>query len=240
MKNYYGETWTEERKQTFVESGKANEFLRQVYLTMAIGLGLTGLTSWFIGQKLLAGEWLFLFGSPQIYIIMFAPLAFVLALSFGIEKMSFTTASVVFALYSLVNGISLSFIFILYTQASIFKVFVISGGMFGLMALAGMATNIDLTKYRSLLFMGLIGLILASILNFFFQSTMFDFIVSIAGVVIFLGLTAYDTQRLMQIGAQADMNDERTQKYTVMGALALYLDFINLFLYLLRLLGDRR
>lgn len=237
MENYYGESWTESKRKSFIGTGKANAFLTQVYVTMAIGLSITGAAAWFFGNKLLAGEMAFLMQSPFIYIITFAPLAFVLALSFGIEKMSFQTASLVFGAYSLVNGVSLSFVFLVYTGASIAKVFFVTAGMFGIMSLAGMFTSKDLSKFGSMMFMGLIGLILATIVNFILQSEAFDYLISIAGVVIFLGLTAYDTQRLMQIGAHADTGDERIKKASVMGALALYLDFINLFLYLLRFFG---
>jgi FtsH-binding integral membrane protein len=241
MKDYYGEGWTDTRKEEFISTGSANAFLRQVYLTMAFGLGLTGLTSWYFGTRLQAQLLELISGNPILmWAIMLAPLGFVLVLSFGLEKMSFTVASLVFGAYSLVNGISLSFIFMIYTQASIAKVFLIAGSMFGLMALAGMTTKIDLSKYSSFLYMGVIGLIVAMVVNMFLKSGPFDFLISIIGVVIFLALTAYDTQRLMQIGAHAEMEDERTQKATIIGALALYLDFINLFLFLLRLLGSRK
>lgn len=244
MNNYYGNSWEEQRKQEFITSGLANTFMRQVYAIMAVGLFITGLTAWFVGGQLLAGEWLFLLASPTRYIVMFAPLAFVLALSFGIEKMSYSLANVVFGLYALVNGISFAFIFLVFTGASIASTFFIAGGMFGAMALYGLTTKKDLSSWGSILMMGVFGLIIAGIANIWLQSGMLSFVQSIIGVVIFCGLTAYDTQKIMMIGVDAHSQhgseSSATQKVALMGALSLYLDFINLFWYLLRLFGSRR
>jgi len=224
-------------------SGKAvatNEFLRQVYAIMSIGLLITGLAAWFLGQKYLDGEWLVLTQSPYIWIIMFAPLGFVLALSFGLEKMSYTVANLVFGAYSLVNGISLAIIFLAYAESTIQQVFFITGATFATMSLIGYTTKVDLTKYRSYFMMALIGLLIAMVVNMFMRSSMFDYIISIVGVLLFCGLTAYDTQKLADFGENADMENESVRKYTVLGALTLYLDFINLFLFLLRILGGGR
>lgn len=237
MKEYFNDTWTEPRKQEYVATGASNAFLRQVYMVMSIGLGLTALAAWFVSQKLVAGEWLFILEWQTI--IAFSPLIFVLALSFGLEKMSASTASIVFGAFALVMGIGLAPIVLWYTGASIAKTFFITSGTFLAMTVVGLTTNIDLSKFRSILMMALIGLIIASVVNIFLNSGPMDFIISIIGVVLFCALTAYDTQRLLQIGSQADLGTESTQKMVVMGALALYLDFINLFLFLLRIFGSR-
>ncbi len=237
MKEYFSDTWTETRKQEYIATGASNAFLRQVYMVMSIGLGLTALAAWFVSQKLVAGEWLFIMEWHTA--IAFTPLIFVLALNFGLEKMSASTASVVFGVFALVMGIGLAPIVLIYTGASIAKTFFITSGTFLAMTVVGLTTNIDLSKFRSILMMALIGLIIASVVNMFLNSGPMDFIISIIGVVLFCALTAYDTQRLLQIGAQADLGTESTQKMVVMGALALYLDFINLFLFLLRFFGSR-
>jgi len=245
MQNYYGESWSQAAQERFVTSGKANAFLRQVYATMALGLAITGATAWFFGQeliKLMAGlhtPFAFLFQSPVIWVVMFAPLALVLLINFGINRMSFATASILFGVYSLLMGMSLSTIFAMYTSASIFKVFLITAGTFGAMAAIGMFTKTDLSKFRSILMMALLGLVIATLVNVFLKSSGFEFIISGFGVLLFCGLTAYDVQKLMEMGAGADMENENMRKASVLGALSLYLDFINLFLYLLRFFGNR-
>jgi FtsH-binding integral membrane protein len=235
------------RTRSFIDSGRANEFMRLVYAVMAIGLAITGLTAWYFGTGLaeciqdgylMPGckyDWLIM--GPMRWVVMLAPLAGVLALSFGINKMSYSTASLVFGVYSFLMGLSLSYIFVIYTGGSIFKTFFITAGTFGAMSIIGMTTKIDLTKFRSILFMGLIGIIIASVVNMFMRSEMFDYIISFIGIGVFCGLTAYDTQRLLQIGAHADTEQEGIRKVALMGALNLYLDFVNLFLFLLRFFG---
>ncbi len=229
-----------------IDSSLAQTFMRQVYAIMAIGLTITGLTAWYFGTGLkgcfVEGgvcEFPWLLQSPISFIVMLSPLVGVLALSFGIHKMSYSTASLVFGVYSFLMGLSISYIFVAYTGASIFKTFFITAGTFGVMSIIGMTTKIDLTKFRSILFMGLIGLIIASLVNFFMRSEMMDYIISFIGVGIFCGLTAYDTQRLLQIGAHADTEQEGVKKVALMGALNLYLDFVNLFMFLLRFFGSR-
>lgn len=249
MQNYYGDSWTEQVKERYVSSGKANAFLQTVFVTMAIGLAITGVTAWYFGNELMACfsggsfdpgcQYSWLISGPMRYVVMFAPFAGVLALSFGINRMSYSTASIVFGVFSFLMGLSLSYIFVIYTGASIFKTFLITAGTFGIMAVVGMTTKIDLSKFSSILWMGLIGIIIASVVNMFMQSSTFDFIISIIGVALFCGLTAYDTQRLLQMGAHADVNQEGVQKAGLLGALSLYLDFINLFLFLLRFFGSR-
>ncbi len=238
MKSYYEQSWTEARKSEFIGTGKANAFLRQVYVVMALGLAITGLASYYLGVM---NDELFytIFSGPLRYVVMFSPFAFILALSFGLERMSFSTVNILFAVFSAVMGLSLSYIFKVYSMGSIFQTFLITSGTFGAMSLVGLTTKVDLSRYSSFLYMGLIGLIIAMVVNWFMQSSAFDYIISFIGVGLFCGLTAWDTQRLMQMGAHADTENEGVKKAVVMGALALYLDFINLFLFLLRFFGSR-
>ena len=173
------------------------------------------------------------------YVVMFAPIIFVMAMSFGVNKMSLPVLVGTFVAYSIVNGISFSFIFFIYNIGSIYKVFLSTAGLFAVMAIAGYKTKTDLTKLGSILMIGLIGIVVASLINFFMHSAQMDYIISILGVIIFTGLTAYDVQKIKNIGEQAGDSSEG-KKYGIMGALTLYLDFINLFLFLLRLFGGRK
>ncbi|BCW87407.1 Inner membrane protein YbhL [Alphaproteobacteria bacterium SO-S41] len=183
------------------------------------------------------GETIFLSGFK--YVLMLAPLAFVLVLSFGINKLSASTAQILFWAFAAVMGASLSTIFVQYTGGSIFRVFLISAAMFGATSLWGYTTKRDLTSMGSFLMMGLFGIIIASLVNIFMQSDAISWAVSILGVVIFTGLAAYDTQKIKESYHEGD-EAGFAKKKQIMGALSLYLDFINLFLMLLRLIGDRR
>jgi uncharacterized protein len=174
------------------------------------------------------------------FVIVFAPLAFVMVLSFGITKMSYQTAQMVFWAYAAVMGLSLSTLFVIYTGESIARVFFITSSIFGAMSLYGYTTKRDLTGMGSFLMMGLFGVIIASIVNIFLKSAGMLFITSILTVIIFVGLTAYNTQNIKRIYAEVAGNAEQTGKAALMGALSLYLDFINIFITLLRLFGDRR
>lgn len=173
------------------------------------------------------------------WVVMFAPLGFVMLMSFGFNKLSYPALIGVFLAYSAVNGISLSFIFMVYELGSIFNVFLSSVALFAVMAIAGYTTKTDLTKMGSLLIIGLIGIVIASVINIFMQSDKMSFICSILGVIIFTGLTAWDVQKIKNLAAQDD-GSTPFRKLAVMGALNLYLDFINIFLYLLRLFGGRK
>lgn len=173
------------------------------------------------------------------YIVMFAPLAFVLAMSFGVQRMSLPVLTTVFIVYSIVNGISFSFIFFIYDIGSIFKVFLSTTALFAVMAIAGYTTKTDLSKLGSILMIGLIGIVISSLINIFMRSESIDYIISILGVIIFTGLTAWDVQKIKNIGDNVE-GDVMGRKVGIMGALTLYLDFINLFLFLLRLFGGRR
>jgi uncharacterized protein len=222
-----------------IDEGLRSHMLR-VYNYMGIGLAVTGLVAYFFAQWTVSDPAIAqaVYGSPLMWVIMLSPFAFVLALSFGINKMSFATAQMVFWGFAAVMGLSLSSVFLVYTGASIAKVFFITAAMFGSMSLYGYTTRRDLTGMGSFLFMGLIGLIIAMIVNMFLQSSALDFAISAIGVLIFVGLTAYDTQKIKEAYAE-NIGHEGLGKLAIMGALTLYLDFINLFLMLLRLFGNR-
>ena len=215
-------------------------YMLKVYNYMGVGLVVTGLVAYFTNQWAMSSEANFnlLYGSPLMWVIALSPLAFVLVLSFGINKLSVPAAQAVFWAFAAIMGLSLSSIFMVYTDASIAKVFFISAATFGAMSLYGYTTKRDLTGIGNFLIMGLIGLIIASIVNIFLASSMLDFAISAIGVLIFVGLTAYDTQKVKE-SYDEGLGAEVLQKSAVMGALSLYLDFINLFLMLLRLFGSR-
>jgi FtsH-binding integral membrane protein len=218
-------------------------YMLKVYNYMGIGLVVTGLVAYFSNQAAVADGQLtawgaLLYQSPLMWVIAFAPLAFVLVLSFGINKLSVPAAQATFWGFSAIMGLSLSSIFMVYTDASIAKVFFITAGTFGAMSLYGYTTKRDLTSIGNFLIMGLIGLVIASLVNIFLKSSMLDFLVSVVGVLVFVGLTAYDTQKIKESYHESH-GAEVLAKGAIMGALNLYLDFINLFLMLLRLFGNR-
>ena len=217
-----------------------NAFMRGVYQWMTLGLGLTAVVAFFTASSPALLQALF---SNQMVamIVMLAPLGVVIALSAGIQRMSAGTATTLFMVYSALMGLSLSTVLIVYTGQSVFMAFATAAGMFGAMSIYGMTTKKDLTGWGSFLFMGLIGIVIASVVNIFVGSSQMDFIISVLGVIIFTGLTAYDTQKLKVMGETAPADDATAvRRGTILGALALYLDFINLFLMLLRLFGSSR
>lgn len=173
------------------------------------------------------------------YAVMFAPLIFVMAIGFGVNKMSYPVLIAMFVAYSIINGISFSFIFYVYSIGSITKVFLSTTALFALMAIAGYTTKTDLTKLGSILMIGLIGIVIASLINFFMHSSQMDYIISVLGVIIFTGLTAYDVQKIKHLGQEVGDSSD-SSKLGIIGALTLYLDFVNLFLFLLRLFGGRK
>ena len=232
---------------TNVDAGLRAYMLR-VYNYMLVGLGLTGAVAWLTANTPLSQIFYNQVATPNGialqpnilgWIAMFAPLGMVLLLSFRIQKMSFAAAQATFWAYAAVMGVSLSTILFIYTGASIAMTFFVTAGTFGAMSLYGYTTKRDLTGLGSFLFMGLIGLIIASVVGMFFASSQLQFVISVLGVLIFTGLTAYDSQNIKNMYFVGD-DGEVAGKKAVMGALRLYLDFINLFLYLLRFMGNRR
>jgi len=221
--------------QVGIDAGLRSYMLR-VYNYMAGGLAITGLVAWFSQDFVLQ---LAVQHSPLMYVLIFAPLAFVLVLSFGIQRMSLGATQATFWGYAAVMGLSMSTIFLAYTTASIAQVFFITAATFLAMSLWGYTTKKDLTGFGSFLFMGLIGIIIASLVNFFVQSAALQFAVSVIGVLVFTGLTAYDTQQIKEMYFEGDSTAIAGKK-SIMGALRLYLDFINLFLMLMQLMGNRR
>ncbi|MGE0252672.1 MAG: Bax inhibitor-1 family protein [Dongiaceae bacterium] len=212
-------------------------YMLGVYNYMAAALGITGLVAFFVSTNAALMQTLFTTG--LMWVVLLAPLALVFYLSFRFQSLSFSTARNLLWLYAALVGLSLAPIFIVYTSESIARVFFISGGTFAGMSIYGYATKRDLTGLGSFLIMGLWGLILAMIVNLFVQSTPFGLALSAIGVLIFVGLTAYDTQRIKEFYYGGD-SAEIAGKKSVFGALMLYLDFLNIFLNLLRLMGDRR
>jgi FtsH-binding integral membrane protein len=171
---------------------------------------------------------------------MFSPLAFILLIRFGLNKISYPVLALLFIAYAALTGISLSFILLIYTTGSILGVFLTASLVFGVMAIAGYTTSVDLTNFGSILIMLLVGIIIASVINFFLKSTGLEYIISYIGIAVFTGLTAYDVQKLKNIGAGLEYGDASAKKMALMGGLTLYLDFINLFLMILRVFGRRR
>src|SRR5712671_522246 len=210
--------------------------MQRVYGYMAGGLALTGLVAY---AAAVSGFYQAIAGTALIWIVMLAPLGFVLALSFGIQRMSAGTAMLLFWIYAAVMGLSLGGIFLVYTGTSIARVFFITAATFGAMSLYGYTTRSDLSGFGSFLMMGLIGIVIASLVNIFVGSSALRFAISIIGVIVFVGLAAYDTQRIKEMYLESDMA-EIAGKKAVLGALALYLDFINLFMIFLQLFGHRR
>ena len=215
-----------------------NKMVRNVYLWMTAALAITGLVAYYVAGSQAILSALFSNGWT-IFVLFFAEIGLVIGLSAAINKISALTATLMFALYSVLNGVTLSSIFLVYEIGSIATTFFVTAGTFGAMAIYGSVTKKDLTKVGNLCMMAVIGLIIATVVNLLIRSTMADMIISGVGVLVFVGLTAYDAQKIknMLYGAE---ESEMTNKIAVLGALSLYLDFINLFLYLLRFFGRRK
>ena len=210
-------------------------YMAQVYGWMTCGLLLTAFIAWYAANT--PAVMMFVFSSKITFFgLIIAQLALVFVLSGMVQRLSAGMATTLFMLYSALTGLTLSSIFIVYTYSSIASTFVVTGGMFGIMSLYGYTTKRDLSGFGNMLFMALIGIVLASLVNFWLM-----WAVTYIGVIVFVGLTAYDTQKLKNIGEQIDLRDSSNlRKYAILGALTLYLDFINLFLMLLRIFGNRR
>ena len=212
--------------------------MRKVYVWMSMALVITGLTAWIVAHN--ASLLQLIYGnSATIWILFAAEIGLVIALSAAIHKLSLPVATLMFVVYSVLNGAVLSSIFLVYTMSSIATVFFITAATFGAMSVFGYVTKKDLSSIGKFLIMALIGLIIATVVNLFMKNSGLDMIISYAGVLIFVGLTAWDTQKIKQMCLQAPDTGETMQKLALLGALSLYLDFINLFIYLLRILGNR-
>jgi hypothetical protein len=223
----------------------ARSFMTQVFGWMTLAMFVTAVTAyWFstsatLMQSLINVETGGMTGLG--WIVMLGPIGFVLLMSFGFQRLSPAILTLLFVTFAILMGMSLSFVLLVYTAASVYKTFAITSAMFGIMAVAGYTTKTDLTKFGSIMMMGMIGLMVAMLVNFFLKSGTMDYIISVVGVLIFTGLTAYDVQRLKRIGAGSGAYGEaNARKMSILGALTLYLDFINLFMFLLRFLGDRK
>lgn len=212
--------------------------IRKVYTWMALALAITGVTAY--GVAISPNLINLIFGSKMVFFgLIIAELAMVMILTARLKKLSLTSATMMFIGYSVLNGVTLASIFLVYTMSSIASTFFICAATFGVMSAYGAMTKTDLSSMGKLLFMALIGLIIATLVNVFVGNSMLDLIISYVGVLVFVGLTAWDTQKIKMMLADADYMDESTQKLALIGALSLYLDFVNLFLYLLRIFGKR-
>lgn len=227
------------RNKDYAMSTAFPALMRKVFVWMTLALAITGLTAYGVATS--PAILSLIFSSKVTFFgLIIAEFALVFAISGAINRLSLSTATMLFILYSVINGATLSSIFFAFSVATIGKVFFITAGTFGAMALVGYTTKTDLTSMGKLLFMALLGIIIASVVNMFVGSSGLDLILSYVGVLVFVGLTAYDTQKIKQMCQAAPDAGESAQKLALIGALSLYLDFINLFLYLLRIFGNNR
>jgi len=226
------------------DADASRKFIANVFLWMFVALGISAFCAYLFAND------------PSLYsvlrdpvtggntglgtIVMFAPLIFILVISFGFNKLSYGVLAILFIAYAVVMGMSLSFILLAFTASSVTGVFLTASLLFGVMAVAGYITHQDLTNFGGIMIMLLFGIIIASLVNFFLHSSGLDMIISYVGVAVFVGLTAYDVQKLKRIGAGIEYGDASSKKMALMGGLTLYLDFVNLFLMLLRVFGRRR
>jgi FtsH-binding integral membrane protein len=226
------------------DASASRKFIASVFLWMFVALGISALCAFVFAND------------PSLYqllrdpatggntglgtVVMFAPFAFILVISFGFNRLSYGVLTVLFLAYAALMGMSLSFILLVFTSSSVLGVFVTASLLFGVMAIAGYTTHQDLTKFGSIMIMLLVGIIIATLVNMFVHSSGLDMLISYIGVAVFVGLTAYDVQKLKRIGAGIEYGDASAKKIAIMGALTLYLDFINLFLMLLRVFGRRK
>jgi FtsH-binding integral membrane protein len=222
------------------DNAVSKSFVSNVFAYMALALAISGALAYLFGTTDLIYSLVSKSGMTTLgWVVMFAPFAFILAMNFGFNKMSFTTLLAVFLGYAAVMGISLSFIFLVYDLGIITKVFFITAGLFGARAFIGYTTKTDLTKFGGILMMAVIGIVIASVVNMFMKSSQMDYIISCVGVLVFTGLTAYDVQKIKRIGAGVEFGTAEASKLALMGALSLYLDFVNLFMFLLRVFARR-
>ncbi len=230
--------WRQSEPLSYSPTTPVTTFFNAVYAWMSAGLGLTAVVAWYVStQPQLMAR---IFHGPTLILLFVAELALVFTVSAAVNKINAEVATGLFLLYAALNGLTLSAIFIAYSMTSIAGAFVASAATFGVMSVYGMVTKRDLTQYRSLLMMGLIGVVIGSVVTWFIHSTILVIALNYLGVFVFIGLTAYHTQMLRYMANQTAGTPGMAARYAVVGALTLYLDFINLFLMLLRLLGDRR
>jgi FtsH-binding integral membrane protein len=236
---------------TYVPTGeqtRTRSFIANVFLLMFVALGVSAVFAWqfSVNDQLMAYLVVPTGGLTGLgKITLFAPLGFVLIMSFAYQRLSSTALMALFMAYAIINGISFSFILMAFTAGSVLGCFLSASAMFGIMAVMGYTTDKDLTKFGRILMMGVIGVLVAMVINYFLQSSQLDYIISIIGVMVFTALTAYDVQKLKRIGEGIEYNGEGVaagdvKKMSILGALNLYLDFINIFLFLLRMFGNRR
>ena len=222
---------------------RSKSFIANVFAYMFLALGISAVVAFLFFNN---QQWLIPIVENKIlyYVVMFAPLGFVLAMSLGFQKFSAPVLITLFIAYSAITGLTFSFVLLIYTANSVFACFASAAAMFGVMAFMGYTTNKDLTSFGRIMTMGLIGIVIASLINMFLGNATMDYIISFVGVMVFTGLTAYDVQKLKRIGEGLDENGQvieaDAKKLAIMGGLTLYLDFINLFLMLLRLFGGKR
>jgi FtsH-binding integral membrane protein len=223
-------------------SSNVKTFMSNVFSWMFLALIVTSVAAWWFASDLTLLRMLVTEeGKMSIlgWVVMLAPLGFVLLMSFAFNRLSYTTLIILFITYATLVGISMSFILLAYTLSSVFLTFAITAGMFGTMAVVGYTTKTDLTSFGKIMMMGLVGIIIATIVNMFMQSSMLNYIISYVGVAVFTGLTAYDVQKIKRIGAGVEFGTAEASKLALMGALSLYLDFVNLFMFLLRVFARR-
>jgi len=248
--DYQNDNYSRETKlvlPNIVDQVTAKNFMANVFAYMFVALGISAIVAFLVTsnhQYVMVNFMQDATGKVSLlaYVIMFAPLGFVLLMSFGFARLSAPALMALFLVYSAINGVSFGIILPLYTTGSVLGCFLSASAMFGIMAFMGYTTSKDLTSFGRILFMGLIGIIIASVINFFLRSGTMDYVISFIGVMIFTGLTAYDVQKLKRIGEGIEMEGApavEVKKRSIFGALSLYLDFINLFLFLLRLFGRR-
>lgn len=231
---------TNDLVNTYASKTAQSTLMRNVYSWMTLALVITGFVSLYMAksQTLLS---MIMQNSMLLWILLIAEIGLVIFLSARMHRISFTTATLLFIAYSILNGVTMAFIFLIYTMTSIATTFFVTAGTFGVMALYGYVTKKDLSRIGNICIMALIGLIIATVVNIFLKNSMMDLVISGIGILLFVGLTAYDSQKIKQLLTADDIEvNETTQKIALLGSITLYLDFINLFLYLLRFLGDRK
>ena len=239
MNNYnsYPQENTPNSQFVYQDVALQQSLVQRVFLWMTMGLAITGLTAYLTFESNLYFN---IASSGMMWLLMLAELGVVMFLSARIQKIAFSTATILFGAYSILNGLTLSVLFAAYTMESLALTFIVTAGMFGATALYGYVTKRDLSGMGSILFMGVIGLIIAGVVNIFLGSSTLSLITSAAGIIIFTGLTAWDMQKIKHLFSGVYADSEEVKKLSVIGALQLYLDFVNLFIYLLRFFGKRR